>query len=70
MYTENKFRWSYIETRRSRRVMHCNSSVNAGSLTEMSAGGEGNAAKANPQSVEQQKPSQRPNGDFYRLSTA
>ncbi len=34
----------------------------------MSAGGEGNAAKANPQSVEQQKPSQRPNGDFYRLS--
>ncbi len=34
----------------------------------MSADGEGNAAKANPQSVEQQKPSQRPNRDFYRLS--
>ncbi len=34
----------------------------------MSAGGEGNAAKANPQSVEQQKHTQRPNGEFYRLS--
>lgn len=34
----------------------------------MSAGGEGNAAKANPQSVEQQKHTQRPNGELYRLS--
>lgn len=34
----------------------------------MSADGEGNAAKANPQSVEKQKPTQRPNGEFYRLS--